>query len=363
MSPLQKYTITEKNIMPWAEKYPPVQNYLSKLNSGRPRAAVDLYLFCEWASLNPDTLLCLKSSFESLDAEKLLDKLVYSKVAFPETRKWHIIQKVRGFFRANYRALAASAGKMEYPQGKGSNLLIKQKRKVFFESAYNLRDKALVISSCCSAMALETLSKLRWHHFEEDWISQEIPHISIPSDLLKGHGKGKYRGVRQETFLTPEAKQVFIDYREWFSKTFGHTWTNDDYVFLEIKKDVGQPLAYSMIAKVMVKLSQRSGVKFSVHDGRRIVQTALESVSTPNNWIKKVKGRKVSGEESPYSKPNIEQLRGKYRKALLELEFLSLSNNVVAMSADQQRTFELLGKVLEKYPDKAEKFERFLMDL
>lgn len=39
------------------------------------------------------------------------------------------------------------------------------------------------------------------------------------------------------------------------------------------------------------------------------------------------------------------------------------AEGVTAMSPDQQRTFELLGKVLEKHPDKAEKFERFLMDL
>ena len=347
MSPLQKYTITEKNILPWVEKYDSVKNYLSKLNSCRDRAAVDLYFFCEWSHLTPDELLALKNSFESLDAEKLLDKFVYSKVAFPDTRKWHITMKVRGFFRANYKTLASSAGKMEYPPAKGSNLLVKQKRKVFFESAYNLRDKAIVMASCCSAMALETLSKLRWYHFEEDWINQETPHISIPSDLLKGHGKGKYRGVRQETFLTPEAKRILVDYREWFSRTFGHKWTDDDYVFLEVKKDVGQPLEYLMIAKVMVKLSKRSGVKFSVHDGRRIVQTALESVNTSNNWIKKVKGRKVSGEESPYSKPNIEQLRGKYREALPELEFLSESNVNVKKLEELEHKLSEKDQVIE----------------
>jgi hypothetical protein len=117
----------------------------------------------------PDELLALKSSFESLDAEKLLDKFVYSKVAFPDTRKWQITMKIRDFYRANYRSLASSAGKMEYPPAKAQRAPSKQKRKVFFESCYNPRDEALVMAVSCTALALETLSILRWYHFEENW--------------------------------------------------------------------------------------------------------------------------------------------------------------------------------------------------
>jgi hypothetical protein len=194
----------------------------------------------------------------------------------------------------------------------------------------------------CTALALETLSMLRWYHFEEDWQTQEVPHISVPSDLLKGHGKGKYRGVRQETFLTPEAKAIFIKYREWFSKTLKHQWTEDDYVFMSTKRNIGEPITRSVMAVRMKRLSERSGVAWSIHDGRRILQTALESVGTSSNWIKKFKGKKVSGEESPYSKPNIEQLRQKYREALPELEFLSESNS------NAKKLNDLETKITEK---------------
>lgn len=347
MSPLQKYTVTDKNVMPWTEKYPTVLNYLAKINSYRERVATDLYLYCEWAEKTPDELLALKNSFESLEAEKLLDKFVYSKTPFPDTRKWQITMKVRGFYRANYRSLASSAGKMEYPPAKAQNAPSKQKRKVFLESCYNPRDEALVMAVSCTALALETLSMLRWYHFEEDWQAQEVPHISVPSDMLKGHGKGKYRGVRQETFLTPEAKAVFIKYREWFSKTFKHKWTEDDYVFLSTKRNIGEPITRSVMAVRMKRLSERSGVAWSIHDGRRIVQTALESVGTSSNWIKKFKGRKCSGEESPYSKPNVEQLREKYREALPELEFLSESNINVKKLNDLEQKLGEKDQVIE----------------
>jgi hypothetical protein len=39
--------------------------------------------------------------------------------------------------------------------------------------------------------------------------------------------------------------------------------------------------------------------------------------------------RKVSGEEVPYSKPLIEQLRAKYKEALQDLEFLNQSTRVL----------------------------------
>jgi uncharacterized coiled-coil protein SlyX len=234
---------------------------------------------------------------------------------------------VRGFFRANYRQLQAEAGRsMPYIQNESRTLPSKEKRLALFKACRNPRDQALVMLASTSALALETLSKLRWCHFEEDWQTQEIPHISVPSDLLKGHGKGKYRGTRQETFITPETKKILIEYRAWMEKTFNHKWTEDDHVFLSVKRNIGEPLTQRMLSKKATVLQQRATVDFTLHDGRRIVQTALENAGCPNNWIKKVKGRKCSGEEAPYSKPLIEQLREKYQAALIDLEFLSESN-------------------------------------
>jgi uncharacterized coiled-coil protein SlyX len=320
-----KYGMTDTEAYSWAQQYECVQTYLSKLNSYREDAAFNLWLFCDWTSKKPDELLAMKAAFDDFTVERLLDKLVISKTKFPDTIKYHVIMTVRGFFRANYRQLQSQAGRMEYPN-KGQTSPSKPKRLALFKACYSPRDRALALVSGCTAIALGTMFQLRWSHFEEDWMKQDVPHISIPPELLKGHGKGKYRGTRQETFLTPEAKNVLIEYRDWFSKTFNYTWSNDGYVFLSTRGNIGEPLTYKVISKTMHNLSRRSGVKWTVHDGRRIVQTALESSGCPNNWIKKIKGRKCSGEEAPYSKPNIEQLREKYREALPELEFLSESN-------------------------------------
>lgn len=98
-----------------------------------------------------------------------------------------------------------------------------------------------------------------------------------------------------------------------------------------------------MIAKKATVLQKRANVDLTLHDGRWIVQTALENAGCPNNWIKKVKGRKCQGEEAPYSKPNTEQLRQKYREALPDLKFLSEADSTIKGKIE-----ELSAKAAEK---------------
>jgi|GEM_PF-1162084 len=357
-----KYGFTENSIIEgWAKNYPSVMNYLNTLHNRQGNVAMSLFHFCKWANLNPDQLLALKSDYNSLEAEKLLDNLAYAKVEFPEKRKWHVAQCVRGFFRTNYRQLQAQAGRsMPYNPSETHTVPSKEKRLALFKACRNPRDQALVMVGTCSAIALDTMSMLRWHHFEEDWQNQEIPHISLPPDLVKGHGKGKYRGVRQETFVTPETKGILMEYREWFSNTFNHKWTSDDYVFLSVKRNIAEPLSKRMISKKATILEKRAKVDFTFHDGRRITQTALENAGCPNNWIKKIKGRKVSGEEAPYSKPLIEQLRAKYKDALPDLEFLNQSGRVVDEKKFRNKMLLDFAKLQGYEEEKIKKLEEIL---
>lgn len=323
-----KYGFTEKTVLDgWANKYEPVMNYLNKLHNRQGSAAMSLYHFCHWANINPDQLLALKADRNNLEAEHLLDRLASAKVIFPEKRKWHVAACVRGFFRANYCQLEAEAGRIEYNPAKKYKLPTKENLLALFKAAYNPRDQALVMVGTCSAMALETLSQLRWNHFEDNWQDQDIPHISIPSELVKGHGKGKYRGVRQETFVTPETKRVLLEYRAWMQKTFGYKWKAEDHVFLSVKRNIAEPLTQRMIAKKATVLQKRAGVDFTFHDGRRIVQTSLQNIGTDPNWIQMIKGRKVPGAQNPYTMPTIENLRAKYKEALPFLEFLAETEN------------------------------------
>lgn len=321
--------------------YNSAANYLQKLNGSqknREHAAGNLHKYCVWAKLDPDGLLALKD-VRGLQAEKLLDSFVCSNVDLPESTKWQVTAAVRGFYRVNYADLRREAGKMEYTVKKAQKIPSKDTRFKLYQNSYTPRDKVLVTLCCCTAIARETMSRLRFSHFEDDWQRQDTPHISVEGDLLKGHNKGRYRGVRQETFVTPECKRALLEYREWYTKTFGHVWRVEDPVFLAIRGE--RDFAERGLVESLARVTLRAGVKFSIHDGRRIVQTALENVGCPNNWIKKIKGRKVSGEEAPYSRPAIEQLRGKYVEALGELEFLGAGFGMANDGLTEEEKLEL----------------------
>jgi hypothetical protein len=84
-----------------------------------------------------------------------------------------------------------------------------------------------------------------------------------------------------------------------------------------------ESLDYQVLGITVNRLAKEAGVKFSLHDGRRWVNTALEQIGISTNWARKIRGRKVKGEEAPYSQPQIEQLRAKFREAVPLLEFTS----------------------------------------
>ena len=148
------------------------------------------------------------------------------------------------------------------------------------------------------------MSELKWKHFEEDWERKELPSINCPSEILKGHGVGRYKGVRQITFLTPEAKADLLRYKEWLERKIGRKFEPEDNVWRNVRAPY-EPLDYNRLGNLIVELSKNAGVRFSLHDGRRWVETALEEVGIHPNWARKIRGRKVLGEESPYSKPRL----------------------------------------------------------
>lgn len=81
------------------------------------------------------------------------------------------------------------------------------------------------------------------------------------------------------------------------------------------------PLNDNSLTRINSLLNKRSGVLFSWHDARRYVETALEEIKIHPNWARKIRRRKVRGEEAPYSRPAIDQLREAYRQAVPLLEF------------------------------------------
>jgi len=331
----------------WAEKYAEVKNWLPKIQA-KYGATFDLWRFCKWANKNPRELLRMKNDPSSKDAERLLDTFVADeKTGLPNSAKYRITIAVKSFFKHNYKDLARACGTISLEKVKPLYKPRKKDLRKLWSWASNLRDKALITFVNSTAIAKETLSNLKWKHLQKDWQNVELPCINIPSKLLKGHGRGKYKGVRQVTFLTPEAKRDLINYKEWLEQKIGRKLTNEDNVWLEICYPY-EATKYANLGTIILKLTKRTNVKFTWHDGRRYVNTALEEIGISKNWARKIRGRKVKGEEAPYSLPAIKQLRAKFKEAVPLLEFTTEKREVPKEVREKLEALEEEQKKLKR---------------
>ena len=323
----RKRVIVPSEVMAWAEQHTLVKTWLAKIQVPEQRGYM-FAMFCDWTGKTPEELYALKDDPKSLEVEYLLDRFVADKEApFPDSVKWGIIQAVKSFFSHNYRDLAKKSGKIIVTKKKPQRKPTKEELKRLWKACFTPRDRALILFVNSTAIAKGTLCKLAWSEFEEDWEKQQIPCIVVPPEKLKGSGVGRWEGVKQITFLTPEAKEALIEYREWIQQKMGRRLTDDDHVWLDVYEPC-EPLTHSGLGMLIWKLAKRADVEFSWHDARRYVETALEEAKINPNWARKIRGRKIRGEESPYSKPAIKQLRTAFKEIVPKLQFLTTAPTV-----------------------------------
>lgn len=341
----RKYEITKREIIDkWAKNHPKVMTWIAKLQR-KNYSAWHLWLYCTKMGKTPEDLLALKEDTRSTDAEFLLDQFVADDtLGVSNSVKVNAIIAVRSFYKHNYRDLARVSGNITLVKIHPYRKHVKEELLKIHRSAQNPRDRALITFTWSTAVARETLTLIKWKHLEPDWEGRDTPHISLPDVLIKGKGRGKYKGVRQETFLTGEAKRDLIDYKDWLIRIKGLTITAEDHIFVELHPPY-KSMSYPTLTKISQTLSRRSGIHFSWHDARRYVQTALEEIKINPNWAKKIRGRKVRGEEAPYSRPAIEQLRKAYKEAVPLLEFTQ-PTDLMELKKRQEFLEEIQSKIV-----------------
>ena len=342
--------ITSANALEkWARKHPKVMMWLSKIQR-KKMSAWNFYRYCKTMGKTPDELLALKEDTKSREAEYLLDDFV-GRSPFTDSVTYVITIAVKSFYKYNYSSLEKASGMIPPGKKKPYRKHSKEELLKIYRSTQNPRDRALITFVWSSSIAKESLTNIKWRHFEEDWEKQELPHIGLPDKLIKGHGRGKYKGVEQHTFLTPEAKKDLIDYKDWLYRTKGiKLGAPDDPIFIDLRYgNKVKPIGYASLGRLAMVLSQRSGVPFNWHDARRFVETMLEEIRINPNWARKIRGRKVRGEEAPYSRPAIEQLREKYREAVPLLEFTQ-PTQLMELQRRQQIVEEIMDKITSGTP-------------
>lgn len=352
------------------ENLPEIRIWINRYSSEKVRKRYLKYLksYCEFHEKSPTELLELKRTETNHVSEIMLDKFVleWNK---PESTKESAVSAIRSFYSANYLDLAKRAGSgVKYTKVKPYRNPTQDQLRDMCLGAH-IRDIALINVLSSGGFRAETLRSLNWSHVSEieSWNGIDPIHVPIMGKELKGGGYGKYRDVEQHAFLTPHAIRVLLQYRAW-RESRGEKIKPNSPLFATIGWNPTR-LKYTRHIRYILEMACKGKpFLFSTHDLRRFTQTQLEQGRIQPNWIRKMLGKKVGGEEAPYSQPKIEQLRDAYggaisfltlgetenKKALLEARKRALLDSASFIFMDDPEKLSILENLLKKVSNEQE---------
>jgi integrase len=293
--------------------------------------------YSDWAKKNPDELIQLKieglqhiNTPSEFQAEDLLEKFL-STSDFTLAMKDGIRTAVISFYRNNRRNLV-EVKDIETPEAKkrcptASDI-------VDLENAMTTaRDKFLVWFIASSPVRLETLTKLVWADLKPT-NDREVPYsFIIESARLKGAGRSKYKGLKHIGFLHSLAVKKLEAYKKELEKkeyVFAdsnpkkekHIITPKSPIFLAYRKELNVvAFGSNGIEHKFDDASQKAWhdleqKRYSPHDFRDFVQSALENAGITSSMIAPFLGHKVKGIDASYSQHTIDELLLRFKQAL-----------------------------------------------
>jgi integrase len=328
----------------WILKYNSGMAWFNKLNSVNTKRTYlpNLKKYCDWAKKNPDDLIQLKieglqaiNTPKEFQAENLLETFL-STAKFTATIKDSIRTTVISFYKNNRRPLVEI---MEVSTPEGNKRCPKTQDILDLENGFfSLRDKALLWFIASAPFRLETIPQLKWNDLKATG-DEDVPYsMLIEAERLKGKGKGKYKGLKQVGFLHRLASQKLDAYKKEMERK-GYVPTENDPIFITYRKEKKiKGLGVFGIEGNFGKASLRAWhdlekKRFSPHDFRSFVQSALENAGINSNMIAPILGHKPKGIDFHYSEHDIQDLIVKFKTAL---PFL-LPQTVEKLKAEQQK--------------------------
>lgn len=265
-----------------------------------------MMMYTEFCGMKPQELLDLKES-GGPGAERLLDRFVATAEGLSEPKKRIAVTAVHSFYKHNYLDLAARSGycKVRHVSANNQRCPTQDELRKMVLNAH-IRNDAIVNVVSSGGFRAGTVLKLTWGDFHElwTWDGQTPVYVFVDSARLKGMG---YRGtVEQHCFMTAHAAEVLLRYAEWYRSK--RELTPESPLF--ISRGANQhSRSFQRMGELALWTAVTSLGSYSSHDLRRFNQTQLEAARIDPNWIKKMQGKKLRGEDNPYSRPKIEQMR------------------------------------------------------
>jgi len=353
----QKY-LEYKTVRNWLDGVATTSEYTKRFY------LADIIEYCTWAGKTPDQLIQeRKAQLRSRDqdvkmtAENLLRQYANSGLK-SANRMWRIIGSVKSFYKNNFFEITPAAVRApKRPKVKDYRIPTTDDVRKMLEGS-SLRDRAILLTLYQTGLRESSLVQLKIKHIKELFEGKSPVHIGLRSQELKG----TYAGLEAHTFLGRDAADAIKRYLDWRKDIKGETITDESHLYTRLDA-VGQPINEQAVIWVVKEACKRAGIQaFSPHDFRRATQTALESSGISGNWVRKIMGHALSGEENPYSQPQIEQLREAYAKAEPKLSLTvapetdprvkKVKQDLIIICEDDRSKFaHIIGKLREYEPN------------
>ncbi len=301
--------------------------------------------YCDAVEKNPDELIQLKveglqniGTAKEFQAETLLETFL-ATVDLTNDMKVSLKTAVMSFYAKNRRRLEPDVAE-NVERGEPKKRCPKTEDIVELENAMTCqRDKAILWFIASTAIRVGTIPKLKWKDLKPIK-DREIPYyLKIEGARLKGGGVGKYKGVKQVSFVHGLAVKKLKNYR-LEAKRRGYTLTKDSPLFISYwRKGKTVPFSPYTIEGMFADASLNAwhnldAKRFSPHDFRNFVQSALENAGVNVNIIKPLLAHKPKGVDFHYSVHEIMDFMEKYRTALPYL----LPQSVEKLKAEVEET-------------------------
>jgi hypothetical protein len=349
----------------WLKSFVSGKKWLEELPSKHTQRIMINYfkIYCDAVKLTPDQLLKLKRTplefavmlhngkaleeINETEAEDLLQTFLYEKHLKP-TANLMLRNAVFSFYKWNKRALEkTTASKIKnIPMAKNRNPTLED-IQAMERGFITKRDKALLYFIESTSVRIGTLEKLLWKDLikTEDFLAEQrkaqnketpeekekdkklseaVPFmLELSASILKGAGIGKYKNLKQITFVHSYASKLLEDYKEE-ATIKGYNITPETSLFISYyQADKENPIGISN--KGINQLFDASSLRawgdlekkrFSPHDLRSFMQSALESAKVHSSICAPIMGHVVAGVDKFYSSHGKKELLENYASAL-----------------------------------------------
>ncbi len=290
--------------------------------------------------MNPDELINFKieglkavATEKEFQAERLLEKYLRES-GMTQSVQFEAKNAIISFYKHNWRNLNPECAKDVEPQEAKIRTPKIEDIQLLESNCTTARDRALTWFFPSTSFRVGTLTKLLRSDLKPTGDSEVPYYLEIEAKRLKGSGIGKYKGLKQITFVNSFVWAKMIDYFAEAERRGFHL-IEDSPLFIGYKGHFTKEERKLAVKPKKVKAITEGAInntydnaslaawkdleekRFSPHDNRDVLQNALENANVNANMIAPMLGHKPKNAvDFHYSSHLWQELLLKYKQAL-----------------------------------------------